>query len=53
LQRNDPVTVSLISWTAVGGISTGHLEGEGGIDGFFAFMEGLLTELQFPSIVSP
>jgi hypothetical protein len=41
-----PVTVSLISWTAVGGISTGTQEE--GEEGFFAFMEEITLELGIP-----
>lgn len=32
----------------MGGISTGNLEGEDGIDGFFAFMEEITPELGIP-----
>lgn len=40
-----PVTLSLISWTAVGGISTGNQESD---DGFFAIMEEITLELGIP-----
>lgn len=43
-----PVTVSLISWTAVGGISTGNLEAEDGVKGFFALTEEITLELGIP-----
>jgi hypothetical protein len=43
-----PVTVSLISWTAVGGISTGNQESGDGKEGFFAFMEEITLELGLP-----
>jgi hypothetical protein len=43
-----PVTVSLISWTALGGISTGNQEGESGEEGFFAFMQEITLELGIP-----
>jgi hypothetical protein len=43
-----PVTVSLISWTAIGGISSGNQEGSEPDDGFFAFMEEITLELGIP-----
>lgn len=43
-----PVTVSLISWTAIGGISTGNQEGGDGEEGFFAFVEEITLELGIP-----
>ena len=43
-----PVTISLISWTAVGGISTGNQTGEEQEEGYFAFMEEITLELGIP-----
>ena len=43
-----PVTVSLISWTAIGGISTGNRESGDGEEGFFAFREEITLELGIP-----
>jgi len=43
-----PVTISLISWTAVGGISTGNQESADGEEGYFAFMEEITLELGIP-----
>jgi len=43
-----PVTVSLISWTGIGGISTGNQESVGGEEGFFAFIEEITLELGVP-----
>ena len=43
-----PVTVSLISWTAIGGISAGGQENPDGEEGFFAFMEEITLEVGIP-----
>jgi hypothetical protein len=43
-----PVTVSLLSWTAIGGISTGNQKSGSGDDGFFAFMEEITLEVGIP-----
>jgi hypothetical protein len=43
-----PVTLSLISWTAIGGISTGNQESSDGEEGFFALMEEITLELGIP-----
>jgi hypothetical protein len=43
-----PVTVSLISWTALGGISTGNQASGEAEEGFFAFLEEVTLELGIP-----
>ncbi len=43
-----PVTVSLISWTALGGIHTGEQKSAEGYDGFFSFLEEITLELGIP-----
>jgi hypothetical protein len=43
-----PVTISLISWTAIGGISAGNRESEEEDHGFFAFMEEITLEVGIP-----
>jgi hypothetical protein len=43
-----PVNLSLVSWTAVGGISTGNHEDGDSEDGYFAILEEVTLELGFP-----
>jgi hypothetical protein len=43
-----PVTVSLISWTGLGGISAGNQADGDSEEGYFAFMEEITLELGIP-----